>query len=101
MMSWCVPSHPAAADPPCDITVNRGALVINVTWPKPTTGAPPTGYVVYYQADGDSDLNSIYVINGLTTVINANPAKLVYKITVVTLSTMLPSKPSAPVYSKT
>ena len=79
---------------------------ITVTWTAPTSGATPTGYIILYQADGDQ--GSVMVNSQATMAVvqvAANPtiniefqrhkkhriSKFVYSITMVTLSTMLPS----------
>ena len=75
--------------------------MLKVTWTKPTTGATPTGYIIHYKADGDQ--GTVVVSNGTTTmeVIYVHSTELVYAITMVTLSTMLPSKLSLPtIYSE-
>lgn len=95
-----LPSHPAAAESPCDINTEReppNASLITVTWPEPTTGATPTGYMIYYWPVGIHDDLQIQPIEGgntTTAVINVNSTKLEYAVTIITLSDMLPSKPS-------
>ena len=88
--------HFTDAVPPSNIFATQATpttLDINVVWTEPTTGATPTGYIIYYQ--GDNDEGSVIVNNGTTTTavvrVTANPAKLVYNITMLTLSAMLPS----------
>ena len=108
MYLWdSLPSHPAAAAPPCDITANRdppNATVIKLQWTKPTTGAI-TGYMIYYWADGNHSNGTVSKIpvpaEPTWTYLNVKSTELVYVITIVTLTSMLPSKPSLPFYSKT
>lgn len=99
-----LPFHPKAAEPPCDIRIDRfnDTSFPIVTWNEPTSGATPTGYVVYLQIDGEKQIHVI--LNGHLTseaLIAVNSTELMYTITVVALSDMLPSKPTFPVYGKT
>ena len=92
-------SHPAAAEPPSNIRFKRdppNATEITVTWTEPTTGANAVGYFILYKADDVELPQFVNSTNPMTTII-IDPTRLVYVITVITLSAMLPSKPSSPV----
>ena len=95
--------HLAAAEPPSYISANRNppnASSITITWTQPTTGATPTGYKIYFWADGHSDTVTVgdgLLPNTRMEPIRVNPAEPVYGIFMVTLSAELPSKPSSPV----
>ena len=68
-----------------------------MSWTPPTTGATPTGYIIYYQNSGDQ--SSVVIDNGTaeTWDIIGRQVDRVYTITTVTLSNQLPSKETAAV----
>lgn len=84
------PSCPAAAKPPVINSTHRDPVKITIKWTKPTIGATPTGYIIYYQADDDQG-NMRVESNATMAVISVKPTKKVYTISMVTLSDMLPS----------
>ena len=64
-----------------------------MSWTPPSGGAPPTGYVIYYEAiDDPSDSNSVSVDTSITqlNIMNRNSAAYTIRI-VATLSMGLPS----------
>lgn len=97
--------HPAAAEPPLDISAYRdppNASEITVTWTMPTTGPTPTGYIIRYWTDNGQDDVLIESGNATMAVVPVKPTEPVYSIIMFTLSDMLLSKPSSPVlYSET
>ena len=69
-----------------------------VSWTPSTTGATPTGYVIYYQAAGDQ--GSVTVDDGSTTQQDIDVQdNQEYTITMVTLSQHIPSNESIQVKS--
>lgn len=95
--------HPAAAEPPSDISAIRdppNGSNITITWSEPTTGATPTGYFIHYQVGGDQG-NMTVDSNTTMAEITLKSTELVYCVTMVTLSAITPSKPSKHSYGKT
>lgn len=101
--SWhSLPPHPTAAKPPSDIRAHRqspDAPFITITWNKPTSGATPTAYIIYYEAMGDQGIQTVQDGSSLPTMLPlpVNSTIQEYRITMVTLSDMLPSEESSPV----
>ena len=98
-----LPYIPAAAEPTCGISIDVvNATKLNVTWPEPS-GIPATGYVIHFESKVDQDIHIVDDgLLGTTATINVYSTDLAYIITVVTISTMLPSQPSLPaIHSKT
>ena len=85
------------AYPPRGLEAAQYGSTITVYWTPPTVGATPTGYVIYYQAKGEA-VESV-TINDATLVqhsIVGVQSNKVYSITMLTLSSMLPSQETTP-----
>ena len=81
-----------AAEPTCTSALHNGTT-ITVSWTPPNTGATPTGYVIYYQATGDQGSVTVYSGSATWQEITGQQENQ-YNITIVALSSKLPSKPT-------
>ena len=84
--------HPTAAGQPGNLgAMPAGPTSIRVTWTAPTSGATVTGYRIYWS--GGSDQGSMDANAGDTAVtISGRTYNMVYTITIVALSNLLPSQ---------
>ncbi len=75
---------------PTAIQVN--ATVVRVSWTAPSSGPTPSGYRIYYQAEGDQTFTTVDTgqedIEYLLTDLRSDA---IYNIRMVTLSRFLPS----------
>ena len=86
-------------DPPTDLNATQvGPTSIRVSWTPPVSGATVTGYRISYS--GGSDQGSVDVEASATDhTITINPPQrpLTYSISIVTLSSQLPSSVFVPI----
>ena len=86
-------------DPPTDLTATQvGPTSIRVSWTAPVSGAAVTGYRISYS--GGSDQGSVDAgASAAEHTITVTPSQrfLTYSISIVTLSSQLPSSSAGPI----
>ena len=82
----------AATMPPTSIIATQDDTNITVNWtpPDPT----PSGYMIHYSTTGDEGSVSVSSGSASRAVITGRQADRVYTVTIVALSTHLPSVPT-------
>ena len=91
---------PSATSEPCGITaIQETPTTIRVSWTAPTSGAPPTGYWVYYSTESEDQFSRV-VMNGASVreyLLTGLQSDLVYRISIMALSEHLPSPVIGPI----
>ena len=91
---------PSAASEPLGVTaIQETPTTIRVSWAAPTSGAPPTGYLVYYSTESEDQFSHDVMIGASEREyeLTGLQSDLVYRISIVALSTHLPSPVIGPI----
>ena len=88
-----------APDPPTEFSATQvGLTSIRVSWTAPVSGATVTGYRISYS--GGTDQGSVDVgasATDHTVTITQPQSRLTYSISIITLSSQLPSSVAGPI----
>ena len=89
----------AAPDPPTDLNATlEGPTSIRVSWTAPVSGATVTGYRISYSGEtdqGSADVGASATDHTITIPQPQSP--LTYSISIITLSSQLPSSVAGPI----
>ena len=86
-----ISSHPAPS-PPSDVSVSQNGLgSVLVSWTAPSGEPAVTGYIIYYQQDGEERLSQSAESTATTAIITGLMARATYSVTMVAISSTLPS----------
>ena len=91
---------PSAASEPLGVTaIQETPTTIRVSWTAPTSGAPPTGYPVYYSTESEDQFSHEVMIgaSGRGYLLAGLQSDLVYRISIMALSEHLPSSVIGPI----
>ena len=91
---------PSAASEPLGVTaIQETPTTIRVSWTAPTSGAPPTGYRVYYSTESEDQFSHEVMIgaSGRGYELTGLQSDLVYRISIMALSEHLPSPVIGPI----
>ena len=91
---------PSAASEPHGVTaIQETPTTIRVLWAAPTSGAPPTGYRVYYSTESEDQFSHEVMIgaSGRGYLLTGLQSDLVYRISIMALSEHLPSPVIGPI----
>ena len=83
---------PSAASEPLGVTaIQETPTTIRVSWAAPTSGAPPTGYRVYYSTESEDQFSHMIGASVREYLLTGLQSDLVYRISIMALSEHLPS----------
>ena len=91
---------PSAASEPLGVTaIQETPTTIRVSWTAPTSGAPPSGYRVYYSTESEDQFSHEVMIgaSGREYLLTGLQSDLVYRISIMALSEHLPSPVIGPI----
>ena len=91
---------PSAASEPHGVTAIQETLTtIRVSWTAPTSGAPPSGYRVYYSTESEDQFSHEVMIGASVReyLLTGLQSDLVYGISIMALSEHLPSSVIGPI----
>ena len=87
--------HPPAPSPPSGVSVSwTGLDSVLVSWTPPSGEPAVTGYIIYYQQEGGERLSQSAGSTDTTAIITGLMGET-YSITIVTISSILPSTETA------
>ena len=89
----------AAPDPPTGLSATQvGLTSIRVSWTAPVSGATVTGYRIYYSGGTDQGSADVGASATDSTITIPQPqSQLTYSISIITLSSQLPSSMAGPI----
>ena len=94
----CTHYPPSAASEPLGVTaIQETPATIRVSWTAPTSGAPPTGYRVYYSTESEDQFSHEVTISEREYELTGLQSDLVYRISIMALSEHLPSPVIGPI----
>ena len=87
------------ADPPTDLSATQvGLTTIRVSWTAPVSGATVTGYGIPYSGGTDQGIVDVGASATDHTITILQPqSRLTYSISIITLSSQLPSSVAGPI----
>ena len=96
-LSPIAPSLPPAPSPPSGVTLSRnGVGSVQVSWTPPSGEPTVTGYIIYYQQQvGGHNGSEMTGATAITTTITGLMTGATYSITMVAISSTLPSAVTA------
>ena len=90
--SYIIKLFSPAPSPPSDVTVSQNGLdSVLVSWTPPSGEPAVTGYIIYYQQDGEQRLSLSAESTATIAIITGLTAGATYSVTMTATSTTLPS----------